>query len=236
MEQLLRFQWWETATWLALVEKFGPSVARALFLGFVTWCLARAARTSLDRAIRPTGADANLRLLADRTIYLLVLAVGAITILDTFDVPLSTVVTLLGVVGIGIGLALQDILKSFFAGVYLLFERPFRIGEEVSVKDYRGVVETIGVRTTTLRTPENAVILVPNALVLTEVVANRTHERRPDAPPSDGRASLAPAGPSPSPAPEQRPELTGAMLKLSLLPRSFAEGALVQIRRFWLWS
>jgi len=236
MEQLLRFQWWDTGAWLVLVENLGPPLARALFLGVLTWSLARAARTSLDRAIRPTGADANLRLLADRTIYLLVLAVGAITILDTFGVPLSTVVTLLGVVGIGIGLALQDILKSFFAGVYLLFERPFRIGEEVSVKEYRGVVETIGVRTTTLRTPDNVVVLVPNALVLTEVVANRTHERRADAPPSDGQASPAPFGPSPSPTPEERPELTGAMLKLSLLPRSFAEGARVQLRRLWLWS
>jgi small-conductance mechanosensitive channel len=56
-----------------------------------------------------------------------------------------------------------------------LFERPFRLGDVVVIKGQRGVVETIGIRTTTLRADDNVVVLVPNSMVFAEVVANRTY-------------------------------------------------------------
>ena len=175
--QLADFRWWVGAEWAYLAEVLGPPLTRALLLAMLAWYLARGARSSFEHATRRTGADPGLRILVGRLVYLAVLAIGAITILDTFGVPLSTVVTVVGVIGIGIGLALQDILKNFFAGTYLLFERPFRIGDEISLKDHRGIVDTIGFRTTTLRTPENVQIVIPNAMVFTEVVANRTYEQ-----------------------------------------------------------
>jgi len=59
--------------------------------------------------------------------------------------------------------------------VYLLLERPFRVGDTIRVRDQEGVVENIGVRTTSLRTPDNVYVLVPNMIVFAEVVANRSH-------------------------------------------------------------
>lgn len=115
------------------------------------------------------------------------LTIGAVTVLDMFGVPLSAVVTFVGVVGLAISLALQDILKNFCAGLYLLFERPFRLGDVVVVKDQRGVVETIGIRTTTLRTDENVKVLIPNSTMFVEVVLNRTDFKpNPAASPEDG--------------------------------------------------
>src|ERR687885_86199 len=66
-------------------------------------------------------------------------------------VPWTTVIALTSVLGLAASLALQDVLKNFVAGVYLLVERPFRIGEWIKVRDYVGAVETIDVRTTVLR-------------------------------------------------------------------------------------
>jgi small-conductance mechanosensitive channel len=83
--------------------------------------------------------------------------------------------TLAGAVGLAFSLAIQDILKNFFSGIYLLLERPFRVGDTIRVKEQQGVVENIGVRTTELRTPENVQVLVPNAVVFAEVVTNHTH-------------------------------------------------------------
>ena len=94
--------------------------------------------------------------------------------------PLTTFVTVLGVAGLGISLAMQDVLKSFVAGTFLLFERPFRIGDEISIKAERGVVEDIGIRTTRLRNADNVQIIIPNAVVFAEVVANRTNEIKPE--------------------------------------------------------
>lgn len=258
MEQILRFPWWTASAWAVVLETLGPPATRAFILAILTWFLARAARHSIEGAIGRTPADANLRLLAARLVYLMVVAVGGLTILDTFGVPLSTVVTLVGVVGIGVGLALQDILKSFFAGTYLLFERPFRIGDVVSVKEYRGVVETIGIRTTTLRTVENVQILVPNALVLAEIVANRTHERLPEPEPA-AQSPLATASSEPAHAPvivapRSEPAPADGALKLSSVARwlGVSHGAITwlgevpvrarqavpqlrcQLRRFWL--
>jgi small-conductance mechanosensitive channel len=185
VEQFLQFRWWAAEDWSGLAATLGPPLARAFVLAIITWYAAGIARASFERATRRTGADASLRLLIGRLVYLAVVALGVVTILDVFGVPLSALVTIVGVIGLGISLALQDILKNFFAGTYLLFERPFRIGDEISVKDHRGIVETVGIRTTTLRTADNVQVLIPNAMVFSDVVLNRTYERPRDATPTE---------------------------------------------------
>ena len=202
--------------WVVLVYEFGPPLVRAILLAFGTWIAARLARTSFNYATR--RADAHARLLIGRVINIVIVGLGVATILDTVGVPLTTFVTVLGVAGLGISLAMQDVLKSFVAGTFLLFERPFRIGDEISVKSERGVVENIGIRTTRLRNADNVQIIIPNAVVFAEVVANRTNEVKPEpveapaevtaeaadheGPPKDGAPpTLAPAsGPTPVPA------------------------------------
>ena len=93
-------------------------------------------------------------------------------VLGILGVNSTGLVTVAGAVGLAFSLAIQDILKNFFSGVYLLLERPFRVGDTIRVKEQQGVVENIGVRTTELRTPENVQVLVPNAVVFAEVVTN----------------------------------------------------------------
>ena len=79
------------------------------------------------------------------------------------------------------------------AGLYLLFERPFRLGDVITIKDQRGVVETIGIRTTTLRTDENVEVLIPNMTVFTDIVSNRTQFRpKPPDPPDTPAATTDP--------------------------------------------
>lgn len=174
--------------WVLLAYEFGPPFLRAVLVVVGTVVAARLARSSFYLATR--RADAHARLLIGRIITIAIVAIGVATFLDTVGVPLTTFVTVLGVAGLGISLAMQDVLKSFVAGTYLLFERPFRIGDEISVKDQRGVVENIGVRTTLLRNADNVQIIIPNAVVFAELVANRTNERKPE--PTEGPTPAAP--------------------------------------------
>lgn len=183
-----------------LAYQFGPPLLRAVFVVVGTILAARLVRSSFDFATRRTGADASARLLVGRIVSLIIIGIGAATFLDTLGVPLTTFVTVLGVAGLGISLAMQDILKSFVAGTYLLFERPFRLGDEISVKDQRGVVENIGIRTTLLRNADNVQIIIPNAVVFAELIANRTNERKPDPepePPEEAVDVSSDDGPSP---------------------------------------
>lgn len=178
-ERLLQLRWWDLENWPTLAVALGIPLAKAGILVLLTWAAARLARSWFEFATVRTGADAHVRLIIGRTVAMAIFVLGGITVLDTLGVPPATLVTFVGVVGIGISLALQDILKSFFAGTYLLFERPFRIGDEISVKDQRGIVENIGVRTTRLRTEANVLVAIPNAVVFSEMVLNRTNERKP---------------------------------------------------------
>lgn len=190
--------------WIVFAYQFGPPAIRAILLAIGTWIAARLVRSSFNLATR--RADAHARLLVGRIINIIVIGLGVSTILDTVGIPLTTFVTVLGVAGLGISLAMQDVLKSFVAGTFLLFERPFRIGDEISLKDQRGIVEHIGIRTTRLRTENNVQVIIPNGVVFAEVVANRTHEVKPEPPPEpDESAATADAsdheGPPASGAP-----------------------------------
>jgi len=149
------------------------AVARGLIFLILGWQLAKLARHSFERSMARTAADASLSILVGRIIYLIVVGLGALTALDALGVPISTVVATLGIVGIAVSLAMQDILKSFFAGLYLLFERPFRIGDEIQLKDFVGRVEHINYRTTVILTAEGVRVLIPNATLMSEVVLNR---------------------------------------------------------------
>jgi small-conductance mechanosensitive channel len=171
--------------WVVLIYEFGPPLVRALLLAIGTWIAARVARKSFSLAAR--RADAHAQLLFGRIINIVIIGLGVATIFDTVGVPLTTFVTVLGVAGLGISLAMQDVLKSFVAGTFLLFERPFRIGDEISVKDQRGIVENIGIRTTRLRNADNVQFIIPNAVVFAEVVQNRTNEvkKEPAEPPAE---------------------------------------------------
>jgi small conductance mechanosensitive channel len=171
---------WTPEGWTFLAYQFGPPLLRAVFVVVVTILATRLVRSSFDFATRRTGADASARLLIGRIAQIVVVGIGAATFLDTLGVPLTTFVTVIGVAGLGISLAMQDILKSFVAGTYLLFERPFRIGDEISVKDQRGIVEHVGIRTTLLRNADNVQIVIPNSVMFAELVLNRTNERKPE--------------------------------------------------------
>jgi small-conductance mechanosensitive channel len=180
--------------WEPLVLTFG----RAALVLILTLFLAARIRHWFERASSRTRADANTRLGVGRLLALLVLVLGVLTSLDAIGIPLSTVVTFVGVVGLAISLALQDILKNFFAGLYLVFERPFRLGDTIAVKDQRGVVETIGIRTTILRTDENVQVLIPNMTIFAEIVQNRTQVRPT---PSDQAANSTSVGDGPGVSP-----------------------------------
>lgn len=174
-------------------------------MAVLTLLAIRYSRRWFDRVTWSSRADPGTRLLAGRVITVVVLGLGVFTILDTLGVPPTAVVTFVGAVGLALSLSTQEILKNFFSGVYLLFERPFRIGDEIVVKGERGRVEHVGVRTTTLRTDENVEVLIPNAVMFAEIVFNRSNYRpKPAEPAAEAQPGPRTTG-ADAPRPEQRP-------------------------------
>src|ERR1700730_1696419 len=162
------FQDFLLAGWLQAV--------RAVLVVLVAIMGLRVARRWLRSAMQRARVDTGTQILVQRGTVITFVAITILVVLGIMGVNSVSLVAVAGAVGLAFSLAIQDILKNFFAGVYLLLERPFRVGDTIQVKDQIGVVENIGVRTTTLRTTDNVQVLVPNTVVFAEVVSNHTNE------------------------------------------------------------
>jgi small conductance mechanosensitive channel len=152
-------------------------VARALLTVLVAVVALRVLLNWTGSTMLRARVDTGTQILVNRAVVVLCVVLTTLVVLGILGVNSTGLVTVAGAVGLAFSLAIQDILKNFFSGVYLLLERPFRVGDTIRVKDHQGVVENIGVRTTELRTPENVQVLVPNAVVFAEVVTNHSHAR-----------------------------------------------------------
>jgi small-conductance mechanosensitive channel len=170
---------WDTLAVLngRFLEVLGVRVILALLAALVAWRLGVWARSSFTRVAARRGVDPSAQLLGARLIYGLIVAVGLIWALDIAGFELRIILTTFGVAGLALGLAVQDILKSFFAGLYLLFERPFLIGDEIQVKEHVGHVEHIGFRSTSVRTADNVLVVIPNSMLFVEAIGNRSQKK-----------------------------------------------------------
>jgi small-conductance mechanosensitive channel len=91
----------------------------------------------------------------------------------------SDLVKVLGIGGVAIGFAFQNILQNFLAGLLLLWVEPFRIGDEIKIGEFEGTVEEIQTRATIIKTYDERRVVVPNADLFTRsVVVNTAHDLR----------------------------------------------------------
>jgi len=100
------------------------------------------------------------------------LAAIALFVSDALGISLAPALTALGVGSLAVALALQDTLSNFFAGLYLLADRPIRAGDLIKIETNEGYVDAIGWRTTQLRTLGNNLIIVPNATLAKAIITN----------------------------------------------------------------
>jgi small-conductance mechanosensitive channel len=202
-----------------LASILGPLTGRALaalLVVLIAWRLATTTRAWAHRLSGRTSADVNHRLLLSRFLYFVVLVFGLVWALEVLGVNPAALLTAVGVLGLAASLALQDLLKNFVSGVYLLFERPFRIGEEIKVRDFQGHVVDVGMRTTSLRTADDQLVLIPNAIVMAEVVTNRSAATGAGAaatahtePRATANTANPPAAAPPAPEPPSAPASPG---------------------------
>jgi small-conductance mechanosensitive channel len=102
----------------------------------------------------------------------LVLLIGFLVALQTVGIDLTTLNVLAGAVGIGVGFGLQNVANNFISGLIILFERPIKVGDRITIDEVDGDVIEIGARSTTVLTNDNIAIIVPNSKFITENVVN----------------------------------------------------------------
>lgn len=140
-------------------------------LGLVfAWYLKRL----LGRQLEKSQVDPNAALIIQRAFFYGVLVLLFITALGMLDIPVTALAFISGAVAIGIGFGAQNIINNLISGWILMSERPVRIGDFVEIDDNRGVVESIGNRSTRIRRVDGVHLLVPNSQMLERMVVNWT--------------------------------------------------------------
>ena len=136
----------------------------ALVILSMTLVGASVAGGAMTLALRRQGADGKVPGLGQAVVKGVVVLIGGMVGLNVMGVEIAPLLTALGVGGLAVALALQDTLTNFFAGLHILLERPYHIGNFIRLDDgQEGLVLDIGWRTTRIRTLADDVIVVPNS-------------------------------------------------------------------------
>lgn len=120
--------------------------------------------------------DPSIRQLVENLFAVVVATLAVVTVLAQFGFDVVSIIAGLGIVGIAVGFAAQSTLSNFIAGITLLIERPFRIGDWVTINGQDGKVIKIALRTTWLRTRDNIFTMIPNDSVASSDIINYSAE------------------------------------------------------------
>jgi small conductance mechanosensitive channel len=157
---------------MELLVAYGLRVVGAIVLLLVGRMVAGALRKGVRSAMTRRKVDETLIPFASGIVYYLALAVVLIAVLGLFGIETTSLIAVLGAAGLAVGLALQGTLSNFAAGVMILIFRPFKLGDFVETAGSTGSVKEIGIFTTTLATPDNKKVIVPNSAAFGGTITN----------------------------------------------------------------
>ena len=159
-------------TLIDLSIRFGPKLLVALTILGVGFFVGRWLGGMTDRMLERLHLDLPVRQLLVRVVRILVLGLFLIMALQNLGVELLPLIAGIGIAGAGIALAMQGVLSNIVAGLTIIFTRPFRVGEYVSMAGEEGQVALIGVFNTTLTHPDLSRVVIPNRKIVGEILHN----------------------------------------------------------------
>ena len=159
-----------------LVMGWGLKLLAALLIYLIGRWVAKALTRWVRRSIIKANVDATLSRFLSSIVYMVLIVFVVLTALSALGVNTTNFLAILGAAGLAVGLALKDSLSNFAAGVMLVFFRPFRMGDYIEAAGISGTVVSIKIFNTILRTSDNRVITVPNALIYADTITNFSAE------------------------------------------------------------
>lgn len=173
-----------------VVEIFGngiaalPGIIMAVLILVATRFLANFVNTIVCRVAKKTLKNKSLRVLLTQTSFVLTWMGGVLLacVIAFPSLRFGDIIALLGLSSVAFGFAFQDIFKNFLAGILLLLQEPFALGDQIIVGGYEGTVQSIALRSTQIRTYQGELVVIPNSVVFTSPVQVLTEQpqRRTD--------------------------------------------------------
>jgi len=144
----------------------------ALVIYFVGKQLIKWVVRIMDKAFTRHKVEASLRSFLRSLVKALLMVMLVLAIVQTLGVNTSSFLALFASAGLAIGMALSGTLQNFAGGVILLLLRPYKVGDYIESQGQSGTVESIGLFSTCLKTPDNQTIYVPNNAIATSIIDN----------------------------------------------------------------
>lgn len=153
-----------------------PNFAVAIITLMLFYPIAKGAKFLAGKIYRKNNDNLAVHGLFTSLVFLIVFLIGVFSALEILNLE-KTVTSLLagaGVIGLAIGFAFQEIASNFVSGVMISFRKPYRIGDRVEIQGKRGIVQAIDLRTTSIMTGQGLEIIVPNKIMMTDMLINYT--------------------------------------------------------------
>jgi small conductance mechanosensitive channel len=157
---------------IPMITNFGLRVLGAFAILIVGSIAAKFSARMVRAALGRAKADPTIIGFVGHLAHYGVLAFAIIAALSKFGIETTSFVAIMGAAGLAIGLALQGSLSNFAAGVLVLIFKPFRIGDFIEAGGHMGTVKEITIFTTTLASPDNKKIIIPNSSLTEGSIVN----------------------------------------------------------------
>ena len=157
--------------------QYGPRVLAAIALFFFGKMLAKWLRRVVVRLMNKAEMDPMVTGFVASMVYIGLMVFVVMAALGQVGIQTTSFLAILGAAGLAIGLALQGSLANFAAGFLLIVFRPFKVGDVIEAAGVTGKVDLIQIFTTTLRTPDNKTIIVPNAKLGNDNIINYSTQK-----------------------------------------------------------
>lgn len=159
-----------------LIAFYGLKVLAALLILIIGRWAAKLTRKVIENIMLRAKVQTTLISFVASLSYVGLMAFVVIAALGQLGIQTASFIAVLGAAGLAVGLALQGSLSNFAAGVLMIIFTPFKVGDVIEGGGASGVVQKIEIFTTTLKSPDNKIIIVPNSKIIGGNIVNHTTE------------------------------------------------------------
>jgi small conductance mechanosensitive channel len=165
-------EFFSSADLMPMLSDWVIKIVIALLIYLIGKWIAKRVTNIVKKLMNARDVDPTLVNFLSNVVYAILLVAVILAALDTLGLPVTSLVAIVGAAGLAVGLALKDSLGNFASGVMLVMFRPFKKGDFVEVAGVAGSVEEIRIFSTTLTTPDNKLIIIPNGQVASGTITN----------------------------------------------------------------
>jgi len=155
---------------------YAPKLVAALVVWIIgSWIIKRLTKVFVS-ILDKREIDPSLKPFLKGVVNTLLKVLLVISVLSTMGIAMTSFVAIIGAAGLAIGMALSGTLQNFAGGVVLLIFKPFKVGDFIEAKGYKGTVNEIQIFNTILKTPDNKTVIIPNGGLSTSEMVNYSTE------------------------------------------------------------